>query len=357
MSDGPRPGQGVTEGSGAYNRDAAPQAAGIAQALRSLERAARAVDIGAADQPFVIADYGASQGKNSLAPMRVAIAALRARVGVERPISVVHVDVPANDFSTLFAVVETDPDSYVHAAPNVFPAAVGRSFYGRVFPDAQVHLGWSSYAAVWLSHIPATIPGHFFPPCATGAARQVFARQGAEDWEAFLSLRAAELRHGGRLVVVLPGLDEAGDSELNAFMDEANAVIAEMVADGVVSDVERARMTIGSYPRRKDDLLAPFQQDRIFRQLVVESCDVAVIEDPSWATYRQHGDAAKLAGERVMFFRSTFMPSLATALDGHRSADSRREFADQLADRLKRRVTPRPTPMPRLAQTIVLAKT
>ena len=43
-----------------------------------------------------------SQGKNSLAPMRAAIKALRTRLGPDHPIFVVHIDQAANDFNTLF---------------------------------------------------------------------------------------------------------------------------------------------------------------------------------------------------------------------------------------------------------------
>ena len=54
--------------------------------------------------------------------------------------------------------------------------------------------------------IPRQSPDHFFIPYSTGAVRADFDRQAALDWEAFLSLRAAELRPGGRLVVALPSL-------------------------------------------------------------------------------------------------------------------------------------------------------
>ena len=47
------------------------QAGGIARLLPFLEEAARSVKIG--DEPVVIADYGSSQGRNSMAPMRIAI--------------------------------------------------------------------------------------------------------------------------------------------------------------------------------------------------------------------------------------------------------------------------------------------
>ena len=73
-------------------------------------------------------------------------------------------------------------------------------------PPNYVDLAWSSYAAVWLSQIPRQSPDHFFIPYSTGAVRADFDRQAALEWEAFLSLRAAELRPGGRLVVALPSL-------------------------------------------------------------------------------------------------------------------------------------------------------
>lgn len=99
-------------------------------------------------QPVVIADYGSSQGKNSLVPIQVAISILRTRLGSSRAISVFHIDQPSNDFNTLFEVLDRDPDSYALNDQNVFPGAIGKSFYDSVLPSGSVHLGWCSYAAV-----------------------------------------------------------------------------------------------------------------------------------------------------------------------------------------------------------------
>jgi hypothetical protein len=85
---------------------------------------------------------------------------------------VFHVDQPANDFNTLFEVLGTDPDRYGLGEPNVFPCAIGRSFYERVLPPESVHLGWSSYAAMWLSRIPTLIPGRLMP--LRSAGRRIF---------------------------------------------------------------------------------------------------------------------------------------------------------------------------------------
>ena len=72
------------EGSGIYNRNSALQAAGIKLVLPLWEKMARSVSVG--DEPVVIADYGSSQGRNSMVPVRIAIKALRHRTGPERPI-------------------------------------------------------------------------------------------------------------------------------------------------------------------------------------------------------------------------------------------------------------------------------
>jgi hypothetical protein len=74
----------VMEGGGAYNRHATFQAGGARLAIPFLEKAAREVSVGPADLPVVIADYGLSQGKNSRAPVRIAIGELRPRLGPHR---------------------------------------------------------------------------------------------------------------------------------------------------------------------------------------------------------------------------------------------------------------------------------
>ena len=131
---------GVMEGKGFYNEYAAIPASGGALALPLLEEAARQISLDSTDRPIVMADYGSSQGKNSLAPMRAAIAVLRARVGAQRPIVVYHTDLPANDFSTLFEVLESDPASYLREEHSVFPSAIGRSFYRPILPPSHVDL-------------------------------------------------------------------------------------------------------------------------------------------------------------------------------------------------------------------------
>jgi len=79
----------------AYNRNSRVQAAGLSPAIPLFERAASTVALAESAAPITIADYGASAGHNSLAPLKAAIGALRQRVGQDRDISVVHTDLPA----------------------------------------------------------------------------------------------------------------------------------------------------------------------------------------------------------------------------------------------------------------------
>lgn len=355
MSDRAAPDQGVMEGGGAYNRHSMLQAAGIASALPLLEKAVLNVALEADSHPVVIADYGSSEGKNSLAPMRLVIETIRRRTDPKRPILVFHVDQPANDFNSLFALLNNDQASY-GLEPNVFSSAVGRSFYQSVLPPGHVHLGWSSYAAHWLSKVPMTIPGHFHSPFSSGAVRAEFDRQGTLDWKTFLSLRADELRSGGRLLVVVPALDDDGRLGFEDLMNHANGVLAEMVDAGAIKAEERARMVIGAHQRRRRDLLAPFEQEGEFQQLIVEDCELSTISDFAWADYERDQNKEIWASRHARFFRSTFASSLMLGLTNAGDAEQRRAFADQLEERLKLRLMSHPAPLRSFATTIVLAR-
>jgi len=326
------------------------------RSLPLLEKAVRDLDVDDEEQPLVIADYGSSQGKNSMAPMRVAIKALRERVGPDRPIVVFHIDQPANDFNTLFQVLDTDPDRYVLDEPNVFPCAIGRSFYESMFPREYIHLGWSSYAAVWLSRIPTLIQDHFIVLRSSGAERAAFEQQAAHDWEAFLSLRARELQPGGRLMIVLPGQNDDGGAGFEFLFDIANDVLKEMVLVGEIRSDERKRMVLGTYPRRKCELLAPFQADSQFRGLRVEHYDFASLPDPAWSDYERDGDLEALATKHARLFRSIFVPSLTLSLTAAHDAEQRHIFAEHFEQRLKQNLSNRPRPLHSFVQTLVVAK-
>lgn len=142
-------------GKGFYNENSQVQQTASAFALPLLVEAADTAPLPAGREPFVVADYGSSQGRNSLLPMRTVVERIRRR-DADVAIEVVHNDLPDNDFSALFRTVATSDQSYLVGATRTFSYAVGRSFFERIFPDDQVRVAWSAIAAHWLSR---AVPG------------------------------------------------------------------------------------------------------------------------------------------------------------------------------------------------------
>ena len=162
------------DGAGFYNEHSAQQQQAAAAGVSMLEQAASEVPL-PRDGPVVVADFGASEGRNSLRPLGAALDRIRARPeGATPPVWVVHTDLPGNDYSSLFETVARDPHTY--ARPGVFTFAAGRSFYEPLLPAGSVALGWSATAVVWLSRTPCPLPDSLFSYASTGERRRVWGR-------------------------------------------------------------------------------------------------------------------------------------------------------------------------------------
>jgi hypothetical protein len=334
------------EGDGAYNRSSRVQAAGLLPAVSLLEHAAGAAPLAPAPEAVVIADYGASEGGNSLAPMARAVGALRTRLDPERAINIVHTDLPDNDFSALFETLANDPESYLKHDPNAFAYAVGRSYFEQLMPSLSVTLGWSSWAIQWLSRVPAPIPDQVQVAYSRDpAAREAFARQAAEDWRRFLLIRGRELRSGGRLVVLTMALDPEGRFGYAPVLHALYATLCEMVGDGFLKPDELGRMAIPTVGRSKEDFAAPFAEGGRFAGLTIEDLEVFMGEDRIWAGFETSGDADAFGAEWARFSRASVFPSLASALD--KGADTGRTamFLDRLETGLAARLAKAPAEM------------
>jgi hypothetical protein len=112
-------------------------------------------------------------------------------------------------------------------------------------------------------------------------------------------------------------------------------------------------MVLGAYPRRRNELLAPFGTDGQFCSLTVEHCELFGLPDAAWTDYERDRNKEVLVNRHVGFFRAIFVPSLAAAV-----ADEKRRnvFPDCLEKKLKRRLADRPAPYHSFVQTLVLAK-
>jgi hypothetical protein len=333
------------EGGGVYNRSSRVQAAGLAPAISLFEWAAGTVPLATAPEAIVIADYGSSEGRNSLTPVAVAIGALRKRTVPERPICVVHTDLPSNDFNALFQTLANDPDSYLRNDAATFASAVGRSFYQPILPPCSVTLGWSSWAVQWLSRIPAPIPDQIQIAYSNNApARAAYLRQAADDWRLFLEGRAGELCPGGRLVVLTMALTEDGDFGYRGVLRAMYGALLALADDGLIGAAEVRRMAIPTVGRSRDDLAAPFSATGSFAGLSIEHLDVFHAEDQIWRDYERDRDAAKFGARWAAFSRASVFPTLALGLDGGSDDPRAVAFIARLENGMAARLAAEPEP-------------
>jgi salicylate 1-O-methyltransferase len=346
-------GHGLMRGRGFYNRHGWVQAAGIAAALPALERAAGVVPV---EPPIVVADYGSSQGRNSLRPMRVAIEGLRSRAPAT-PVTVVHIDQPGNDFTSLFGLLHESPDSYLRLHVETYAAAVGRSFFEPVLPPGSVTLGWSSFAAMWLTRVPAEAAGHVFGLLAPPDVLEQLHAQADQDWRSFLVARASELRRGGRLVVLVAGPTEQQSVGSKPLIQAAAKALQELASDGRLAEAARARAFIPTLPRSVAQLLAPFAHGPFAGLAVEEHEDRLDVADAAWERYREDGNLAALTDAYLGFFQATFQPSLLHSLEPFGSALERQEVAKGLEASMRRALTATPQPCAQIPlHTVVLRR-
>jgi hypothetical protein len=345
------------EGHGAYNRSSRVQGAGSSPVLQALEDAARIVPLAAAPEPIVIADYGASEGRNSLAPMAAAIGALRNRVGHGRAISVVHTDLPGNDFAALFQLLDNDPQSYLRDEHATFASAIGRSFYQQILPSASVTLGWSSWAVQWLSRAPTTIPDHVQVACSRDeAVRAVFARQADEDWRTFLIHRSRELRSGARLVVLTMAREDNGDFGYGPVLRAIYGELMALVDSGLVRADEAHRMVIPTVGRTRAEFAAPFARNGHFEGLSIGHLEVFEGEDRIWSEFEQRRDAHAFGAQWAAFSRASVFPTLAAQLDGGPADPRAGTFVDCMEAGMTARLADAPERMRIPLGKIVLAR-
>lgn len=333
------------EGKGAYNRNSRVQAAGLAAAIPYFEDAALTCALAPGQEPIVIADYGASEGHNSLVPMAAAIARLRQRTSKNRAISVIHTDLPGSDFNALFQTLASDPDSYARGDAAVFPSAIGRSFYEQILPSASVTLGWTSWAIQWLSRIPGPIPDHIHIACSTDkTANAAYAIQADADWRAFLTHRAQELRTGGQLVVLTMALTDDGDFGYRAVLAAIYDALTDLISDGKLTELELARMAIPTVGRGRSELLAPFDTEQRFAGLAVEQLDIFLGEDRIWEQYLRDHDAAAYGARWAAFSRASVFPTMALALEDARSVARVQAFLKDTETRMAFHLAAHPEP-------------
>jgi hypothetical protein len=339
------------EGGGFYNRHSAMQAAGITLLSPIWETMCRTVKIG--DGPLTIVDYGSSQGRNSMAPIRIAIEELRKRAGSAVPIEVIHTDLPSNDFSALFEALQKEPSSYMVAMPGVFPAAIGRTFFDPLLPPERVHLGWTTWAMQWMSRSPADAPDHILAGMSKSShVMAAVKEQQAVDWRRFLELRALEMRPGAKLLAAFTGRTTY-ESGWEWLLGELWSALCDMAGEGLLSDKEKHQLTIPIGLRTIEDLKAPFIETGRFAELMIEHVEILRVADPYWDDFQCTGDREVFANRHADTTKAWCGPTIARLIDPSRDQTA---FLDDLFVRFAQRLSANPKKHQPYMAVIGLAK-
>jgi hypothetical protein len=339
------------KGDGFYNRHSAMQATGIAALLSLWETACRTVVVG--EGPLTIVDYGSSQGHNSMVPMRMAIDGLRCRSGPGVPIEVVHTDLPSNDFSALFEALVSDPDSYMNETSDVFPSAIGRSYFEPLLPPRRVHLGWTTWALQWMSASMIEAPDHILAGMsATPTVVSAVTKQQASDWERFLTLRSREMRPGAKLVAGFTART-ATVTGWEWFLGELWSAVCDMRTDGWLSEGEQNHLTIPIGLRTLEEIREPFIRAECFADLVLEHLDLVKLTDPCWEQFERSGDVLAFAKRHADMTQAWCGPMIASLIEPSREPAA---FVTELFTRFERRLSECPRPHEPYMAAVVLSK-
>jgi hypothetical protein len=329
-------------GHGFYNKHSHAQGKANTYALPLIPEAISRIDLNQIGEEFRIADYGSAQGENSLLPMKTAIAEIKklaTKCDRETPaISITHTDLPTNDWTTLFQTVLFSPDSYLVGEENVFCFASGTSVYKQIFPPNHIAFGYSAIVEHWLSRKPSNIPNEIWSVRATGQVHKAWAEQAAADWRAFLQFRVVEMQSSARLLIVGSGADAKGDSGAEALTDLANAVLQQLVKQGVIEASEYERMAIPTYYRTATEWKEPFTGASNFAQtrgLSLNHFEELRLPDVLLEKFERDGNAEALAEAYTGFFRAAYEPCLFVSLSDGRTAQDRHQIVDSFAQKLR----------------------
>eukprot|EP01133_Synstelium_polycarpum_P006760 gene6760-7857_t len=215
---------------------------------------------------FNIADFGCSHGRSSLHPLSLVIRQFRQQFpSIE--VSVLHNDLPQNDFGQLHNEVYNNPKSYIKISDNIFSFSVGKSFYEQVFPSNSIHFAIAFNCFHWSSKLSQPFRGTIYHGHSTDEQmKQKWQKDTVADLITILGTRGKELTEGGQLVTNFLSDDNNGFEKCRIFYRTVKLIWEGLALDGLISQDEADHMV---YPFRYytlDDIHEAVNSKRVQEQ-------------------------------------------------------------------------------------------
>jgi hypothetical protein len=245
-----------------YNENSDPQLAIINLMIPYIQLGIHHLDV--SSSPLIIADFGSSQGRNSIKAMKKIIEYLQETDKLTTSPLVIHNDLPTNDWTTLFQLLLED-NSYQGVAS-------GSSFYKQCLPSKSLSIGFTASSMHWLSKLPCNITNNCFYTYAEENEHQAFKQQAKLDFNSFIEHRSRELVPGGVLVLSIPSVDDQGIESTGNYFDQMYKC-----AQTLFNKQELLNLTVPIYLRSLSECLDHALFERCSLQLIeAELCPLKV---------------------------------------------------------------------------------
>ena len=234
-----------------YNENCSPQLMAADTSTEYIHEAVSMLNPKDSSSLFIIADFGSSHGRNSIHVIKMIIHYLKEskKIEDEKQVLVVHNDLPSNDWTTLFDLLNKD-NSYKNVAN-------GRSFFESCLPSNCVSIAYSSSSIHWLPRKPCNISDHCVSQFAQGNELKSFQEQSRLDWIHFLKYRSDELIDGGLLILVTLSVDDHRKTGFDILVE-----LLYQCARSILTPQELIDFTLPTYVRSYSEL----RDDQLFAQ-------------------------------------------------------------------------------------------
>ena len=314
-----------------YNSNCRLQMAAIELSLPFIQQAIDVLDLTSSSTPLMIADFGSSQGLNSIYAMKKIIEYLRMSKKVDRQVIIVHNDLAGNDWTQLFEMLNKDGSYYGMAS--------GRSFYEQCLPSNSLAIGYSSTSIHWLSCKPCNMSNHCSASFIQGDELNSFKQQAHLDLCRFLEHRSRELIPGGVFILSIICSNDEG----LCGIDAEKSLLYKCAQSLPFTSQELLNYTIPEYLRTYSecvdiDLFSKYTLELIKAEFFLIKLELF----SQW----QQGQVTvdEFAHAHTQFMRGWSEPALQQALetDGKRSKNDVQVLLDQFWTLYEQEIKERP---------------
>ncbi|XP_058746963.1 S-adenosyl-L-methionine:benzoic acid/salicylic acid carboxyl methyltransferase 3-like [Vicia villosa] len=210
---------------------------------------------------LTIADMGCSSGPNTLSVVSETIEIVE-KICKERnhlsPKYIVYLnDLAGNDFNSVFKSLdnfkEKLSDEIKTEIGNCYFFGVPGSFYGRVFPDQNLHFVHSSFSLHWLSKVPEGLNNNkgaiYIQNTSPSNVIKAYYEQFQKDFSFFIKCRAEEIVEGGCMILTFLGRrgDDPSSKECCYIPELLATALNDMVLEGIIEEDKVNNFNIPNY--------------------------------------------------------------------------------------------------------------